>query len=50
MRTARAAALRHLVVQVPAPVIATAVGFHYTITQRQRGAADSIWNWYAASP
>ncbi len=50
MRTGRAAALRDLVLQVPAPVIATALGFHRTTTQRQRAAAGGTWSRYAAPP
>jgi len=34
MRTARISALRQLVLQVPAPVIAGALGFHHTTTTR----------------
>ena len=49
MRAARAAALRELVLQVPAPV-AAALGFHHTTTQRQRAAADGTWNRYATPP
>lgn len=49
LRTAPAAALRELVLQVPAPVAATALGFHHTTTQRQRAAAaGGTWNRYAA--
>ena len=35
LRTARISALRQLVLQVPAPVIAGALGFHHTTTTRQ---------------
>lgn len=48
MRTARAAALRELVLQVPAPVVAEALGFHHTTTHRQRVAAGGTWSRYAA--
>ncbi|MGO9193753.1 MAG: hypothetical protein ACLP8X_35610 [Streptosporangiaceae bacterium] len=47
MRTGRAAALRELVQQVPAPVAAEALGFHHTTTQRQRAAAGATWSRYA---
>ena len=36
LRTARTAALRELLQQIPAPVAATALGFHHTTTQRRR--------------
>ncbi len=42
----RAAALRDLVLQVPAPVAAEALSFHRTTTQRQR-AAGGTWGRYA---
>ena len=47
MRTARISALRQLVLQAPAPVIAEALGFHHTTTQRQRANAAGTWNHYA---
>lgn len=47
IRPARAAALRDLVLQVPAPVAAAALGFHHTTTQRQRAAAGATWSRYA---
>jgi hypothetical protein len=47
MRTGRAAALRDLVLQVPAPVAAAALGFHHTTTQRHRAAAGATWSRYA---
>lgn len=46
MRTARASALRQLVLQAPAPVIAEALGFHHTTTQRQRANAAGTWAHY----
>jgi hypothetical protein len=49
MRNARTSALRHLVVQAPAPVVADALGFHQTTTTRQFTAAGGTWNRYAAS-
>ena len=49
MRTARISALRQLVLQAPAPVIAQALGFHYTTTERQHASAGATWNRYPAS-
>lgn len=49
MRTARISALRQLVLQAPAPVIAEALGFHYTTTERQHANAGATWNRYPAS-
>ena len=46
MRTARISALRQLVLQAPAPVIAEALGFHYTTTERQHANAGATWNRY----
>ena len=46
MRTARISALRQLVLQAPAPVIAEALGFHYTTTERQHTNAGATWNRY----
>jgi hypothetical protein len=43
MRTARISALR---LQAPAPVIAEALGFHHTTTQRQRANAAGTWARY----
>jgi hypothetical protein len=43
MRTARISALRQLVLQAPAPVVAEALGFHHTTTQRQRANAAGSW-------
>jgi integrase len=48
LRTARISALRQLVLQAPAPVIATALGFHHTTTQRQHATAGATWNRYPA--
>ncbi|TQM11132.1 hypothetical protein [Pseudonocardia kunmingensis] len=48
LRLARVAALRQLALQAPAPVIAEALGFHHTTTQRQTIHAGGIWNRYAA--
>ena len=48
VRAGRAAALRELVLQVPAPVAAEALGFHHTTTQRQRAAAGGTWSRYAS--
>ena len=46
MRTARISALRQLVLQAPAPVIAEALGFHHTTTERQRTNAAGPWAHY----
>jgi hypothetical protein len=48
MRTARISALRQLVLQVPAPVIADALGFHHTTTTRQHINAGGSWCRYTA--
>jgi integrase len=45
----RVAALHQLVLQAPAPVIAQALGFHHTTTQRHHAAADGTWNRYSPS-
>jgi hypothetical protein len=47
LRTARISALRQLVLQVPAPVIADALGFHHTTTSRQHVNAGAPWSRYA---
>jgi hypothetical protein len=47
MRTGRAAALRELVLHVPAPVAGEALGFHHSTTQRQRAAGGGTWSRYA---
>jgi len=49
MRTARISALRQLVLQATAPVVADALGFHHTTTQRQRADAGATWNRYPAT-
>jgi hypothetical protein len=49
MRTARISDLRQLVLQVPAPVIADALGFHHTTTTRQHINAGATWSQYAAN-
>ena len=46
MRTARISALRELVLQAPAPVIAEALGFHHTTTHRQHANAGATWSRY----
>jgi hypothetical protein len=38
---------RELVLHVPAPVAAEALGFHHTTTQRQRAAVGGTWSRYA---
>jgi hypothetical protein len=48
LRTARISALRQLVLQVPAPVIADALGFHHTTTTRQHLNAGAPWSQYAS--
>lgn len=48
-RTVRAAALRQLVLQVPAPVIAQALGFHDKTTTQVLTEAWGSWNRYAPS-
>jgi len=48
MRTARTAARRQLVLQVPAPVIADALGFHHTTTTRQHVNAGAPWSHYVS--
>ena len=49
MRDVRTTALRQLVTQAPAPVVADALGFHQTTTTRQFTAAGGIWSRYAAT-
>jgi hypothetical protein len=49
LRTARISALRQLVTQVPAPVIADALGFHHTTTHRQHAHAGTTWTRYTAT-
>lgn len=48
LREARICALRQLVVQAPAPVVADALGFHQTTMARQVAHAGGTWNQYAA--
>ena len=47
MRAGRVSALRELVAQAPAPVIADALGFHQTTTHRQHINAGATWTLYA---
>lgn len=46
LRLARASALRQLVLDVPAPIVAQALGFHHTTTHRQHNHAGGTWNRY----
>jgi len=46
LRQARISALRELVQQAPAPVIAAALRFHHTTTTRQTAHAGATWNQY----
>lgn len=48
-RSVRAAALRQLVLQVPAPVIAQALGFHDKTTTQVLTEVGGSWNLYASS-
>ncbi|MFE3279552.1 hypothetical protein [Nocardia sp. NPDC059239] len=43
----RTSALRQLVLQAPAPVVADALGIHYTTAHRHRDQAGGTWNRYA---
>lgn len=43
----RTAALRQLVLQAPAPVVAKALGFHYVTTHRHNLEAGGTWKTYA---
>ena len=43
----RLAALRQLVLQAPAPVVAQALGFHHDTTQRHHAAVGGTWNRYS---
>jgi hypothetical protein len=43
----RVAALRHLVLQAPAPVVADALGIHYTTAHRHFTDAGGTWKTYA---
>jgi hypothetical protein len=44
----RTAALRQLVLQVPAPVVAQALGYHHRTTTRVATEAGTPWVRYAA--
>jgi hypothetical protein len=48
MREARVSALRQLVLQAPAPVVAAALGFHHTTTTRQVANVGATWSSYTA--
>jgi hypothetical protein len=48
MRTACISALRQLVLQAPAPVIADALGFRHTTTTRQHINAGGTWSRYVS--
>jgi hypothetical protein len=50
LKEARVAALRELVQQAPAPVIADALGYHHTTTTRQSNHAGATWNRYPTNP
>lgn len=43
----RLAALRQLILQAPAPVVAQALGFHHHTTHRHHAAAGGSWNRYS---
>ncbi|XAS69432.1 hypothetical protein V3C33_09350 [Micrococcaceae bacterium Sec5.7] len=43
----RTSAIRHLVLQTPAPVLAQALGYHHTSTTRIAAEAGSPWAGYA---
>lgn len=45
---ARVSALRQLVLQAPAPVIAAALGVHHTTTTRQANNAGTTWSRYVS--
>lgn len=49
LRPARVAAVRQLVLDVPAPVVAQALGFHHTTSHRQNYHAGGTWNRYIAT-
>lgn len=46
---ARGSALQHLLAQAPAPVVASALGYHAGTTEHYREAAASPWARYASS-
>jgi hypothetical protein len=47
-RAGRTAALRQLVLQAPAPVVAKALGYHHSTTTRVATEAGTPWSRYAA--
>jgi len=47
-RAGRTAALRQLVLQAPAPVVAQALGYHHHTTARVATEAGTPWSRYAA--
>jgi hypothetical protein len=47
LKEARVSALRQLVLQAPAPVVADALDFHQTSTARQVANAGGTWSRYA---
>jgi hypothetical protein len=47
IQAARTAALRQLVMQAPAPVVADALGYHHKTTQRHHADAGGTWSHYA---
>ncbi|MEV4604900.1 hypothetical protein AB0K15_47085 [Amycolatopsis sp. NPDC049253] len=49
VRLAKTAAVRELVLEVPAPVVAAALGFHHTTTTRQVRNVGGGWSRYAAA-
>jgi hypothetical protein len=46
--TARAAAIRQHVLDTPAPIVATALGYHHATTTRLAAEAGATWTNYAA--
>ncbi len=49
LRLARVGAVRQLIHDVPAPVLAAALGFHHTTTNRQVRNAGGTWNRYVTT-
>jgi hypothetical protein len=49
MREARVSALRQLVLQAAAPVVAAALGYHHTTTTRQVANVGATWSSYTAA-
>lgn len=47
---ARTATLRQLVLEMPAPVVADALGYHYTTTTRIAAQSGGVWTRYATGP